>query len=239
MRRATGARIDAEGLAVRSAEGPVFTGLDLAVAPGSLTAVRAGSGGGRTALLLTLSGRMRPSGGQLAVDGHPLPRAARRVRGIASLALCPGVNDLDDRLTVGEHLTERLLLRLRPAPRAARAEALAAAGLDGLDTGRRTGALTAAQRRRLGVALALLDEPRLILVDEADTGLDAAEQEAFWAVLRDVADAGTTTVAACADAERAAGLADVVELHPGRAGGAAAPAAERGTGRHARAEEAA
>ncbi|WP_017538395.1 ABC transporter ATP-binding protein [Nocardiopsis halophila] len=212
MRTATGARVRAEDLGLRTGQGTVYAGVGLDAAPGSLTVLRADSGGGRTSLLLTLAGRMRPTSGTLAVDGHELPRAARRVRGTAALALCEGVNDLDERLRVEEHLRERMLMRLRPAPRSITGPALAAAGLDGLDTRCLVGELSMADKRRLGVALALLDEPRLVLVDNADTGLGPEQQRAFFKRLRTVADTGPTVIAACADAEAARGIAEVVEI---------------------------
>src|SRR5699024_8267939 len=101
----------------------------------------------------------------LRVGGHELPRKARKVRRIAALALCAGVNDLDHRLRVTEHLNERLLMRLRPAPRSLTGPALAATGLTELDITQQVGDLSQAEKQRLGVALALLDEPHLILVD--------------------------------------------------------------------------
>jgi ABC-type multidrug transport system ATPase subunit len=227
MRRATGARIEADGLGLRTGEGAVYSDVSFDTAPGSLVAVAAPSGAGRTALLLTLAGRMRPTSGTLRVDGHALPAAARRVRRIAALGLSDGVNDLDERLTAGDHLAERLLLRARPAERGARAAALDAAGLSDLDRTRRVRDLTAAERRRLGIALALLDEPRLICVDDADRGLSPDDRAALWATLRALADSGPTVVAACADPGDAedAGADTVLTLD--RAGEDAVPGAER------------
>nr|WP_084468598.1 ATP-binding cassette domain-containing protein [Nocardiopsis trehalosi] len=230
MRRATGARIEADGLGLRTGEGAVYSGVSFDAAPGSLVAVAAPSGAGRTALLLTLAGRMRPTSGTLRVDGHALPAAARRVRRIAALGLSDGVNDLDERLTAGDHLAERLLLRARPAERGARAAALDAAGLSDLDRTRRVRDLTAAERRRLGIALALLDEPRLICVDDADRGLSPDDRAALWATLRALADSGPTVVAACADPGGAedAGADTVLTLD--RAGEDAVPSAEPAEG---------
>lgn len=212
MRHATGARIDAEALTVRTGQGTVFSGLDLSVAPGGLTVLHSDSGGGRTALLLTLSGRMRPTAGRLRVDGYELPRKARTVRRIATLALCAGVNDLDDRLRVAEHLRERMLMRLRPAPRSVTRSALASSGLSELDTDRLVGDLSMAEKHRLGVALALLDEPRLVLVDNADDGIGPGQQRKFWRLLRDIADSGPTVVATCTDGDAASDLAEVIPL---------------------------
>ncbi|PSK97180.1 ABC transporter family protein [Murinocardiopsis flavida] len=213
MRRATGVRVDAERLTLRTGEGQVYTGVDLSARPGTLTALRADAGEGRTALLLTLAGRMRPTSGSLTVDGHALPAKARQVRRISALGLSEGVNDLDERLRVREQLNERLLLRLRTATRPLRASALLAAGLDGIDPRRLVRDLSTAERRRLGIALALLDEPRLLLVDDVDAGLDPEHQAALWGTLADLADSGLTVIAACADTSHAPDPTATVPLH--------------------------
>ncbi|WP_017625081.1 P-loop NTPase family protein [Nocardiopsis chromatogenes] len=147
------------------------------------------------------------------MDGHALPRRARKVRGIAALGLSEGVNDLDERLRVAEHLTERMLLRLRPAPKAAAAPALEEVGLGGLDTRTLAKDLTGLERLRLGVALALLEEPRLLLVDDADAGLTREHRREFWGTLRALADTGLTVVAACGDPAGADEDTAVVRLH--------------------------
>src|SRR5699024_12304651 len=106
MRWATGARVRAEGLTLTTREGPAYPNVDLTAAPGSLSVVRAESGGGRSALLLSLTGRMFPTSGDLQVDGFTLPGQARKVRRISSLGLMEDVNALEERLRVREHLTE-------------------------------------------------------------------------------------------------------------------------------------
>lgn len=212
MRRVSGVRVDAEQLELRTAQGTVFSDLDLTVPSGGLTALRTNSGGGRTACLLTLSGRMRPSAGSLRVGGYELPRHARRVRAFASLALCSGVNDLDERMRVAEHLRERLLLRLRPASRSLTQPALWQAGLDELDTTRLIADLSTTEKRQLGLALALLDEPRLVLVDHVDDGLALPQQRRIWHVLRALANSGVTVIATCADGDAASEMAEVVPL---------------------------
>jgi ABC-type multidrug transport system ATPase subunit len=207
MRRATGARVQAEGVGLATREGPVYTGVDFTAQPGTLTVFQADSGGGRSALLLTLTGRMRPSEGTLHVDGHALPRHARRVRRISSLGLMDEVNPLDERLRVGEHLSEGLLLRMRPAARNLADEAMEAAGLGGLDRRSLVRELSMVERRRLGVALALLAEPRLLAVDDVDGGLDPEHQADLWRTLKSLSDEGLTVVATCADPDELAEVA--------------------------------
>lgn len=215
-----GAGVVAEKLGLKGPRGWAFRGIDLAAEPGSLIAVAGPSGSGRTCLLLALTGRMRPTEGTAAVDGLRLPRQMAAVRRVSALAHVPGVTDLDPALTVGEHLRERALLQRRFGdsvrsllrPRAQRAAetrlrvdaALEAAGLDreALPKGSRTAVrdLERLEALRLSVALALIGRPRLLGVDDTDLKLSEAERAEVWALLRSLAEAGTTVVAVCSEA---------------------------------------
>ncbi|MDT0327745.1 ATP-binding cassette domain-containing protein [Nocardiopsis lambiniae] len=208
MRLATGARVMAEDVALVTREGPVYTGVDFTARPGTLTVFQADSGGGRSALLLTLTGRMRPTSGTVYVDGHELPGRARRVRRISSLGLMTEVNALDERLRVREHLSEAALLRFRPAARGLADAAVEAAELADLDRDTMVKELPALERRRLGVALALMAEPRLLAVDDVDGGLSDEHQVLMWRTLKGLSDAGLTVIATCADADALVDVAD-------------------------------
>ncbi|MFE1100906.1 ATP-binding cassette domain-containing protein [Nocardiopsis alba] len=208
MRRATGARVHAEDVTLTTREGPVYTGIDFTARPGTLTVFQADSGGGRSALLLTLTGRMRPSRGTLHVDGFSLPKQARKVRRISSLGLMNDVNDLDERLRVREHLSEARLLRLRPSARSVADEAMEAVGLADLDRKTLTKELPLPERRRLGMALGLIYEPRLLAVDDVDGGLSSEHQAEMWRTLKDLSEEGLTVIATCADARELDTVAD-------------------------------
>ncbi|MEV4436386.1 ATP-binding cassette domain-containing protein [Streptomyces sp. NPDC049585] len=220
----TAAAIAARGLGVKGPRGWVFRSVDISAPPGSLVAVAGPSGSGRTCLLLTLTGRMRPSAGHAEVAGLPLPRRMAAVRRVSALAHVPGVAELDASLTVAEHLREGALLQqrfgslrglLRPragraAAAAARREAaLAAVGLDveALPKGARTVVrdLGRLQALRLSLAVALLGGPRLLAVDDTDLKLSPAERQAVWALLRSLAARGDVTVlAVCSEAPEGA-----------------------------------
>ncbi|WP_432930535.1 ABC transporter ATP-binding protein [Microbispora sp. CA-135349] len=206
-----GVEVAARGLGVRGGHGWVYRHVSLHAAPGTLTVVTGEAGSGRTSLLLTLAGRMKPAEGTLTVGGLAAPR---RIRQVSALGLFPQVNPLDDALSVREHLQERSrthgFLWRRRHPDAGRS-ALAHARLDpdALPHGDRTPVreLTRDQAVRLGVALALLDQPGLLLVDDADTGIPAGRRHELWDTLRGLADGGLTVIAACTDAEEASGVA--------------------------------
>ncbi|MFF3321871.1 ATP-binding cassette domain-containing protein [Streptomyces sp. NPDC002889] len=215
-----GAAVTAEGLGLKGPRGWTFRSVSIDAAPGSLVAIEGPSGTGRTCLLLALSGRMRPTEGHAEVAALQLPRKMAAVRRISALGPVPGVSDLDPALTVAEHLRERALLQrrfdaslralLRPrAERAAEAQgridrALDAAGLDlaALPKQGRTAVrdLERLEELRLSVALALIGRPRLLAVDDADLKLSDAERAEAWALLRSIADGGTTVLAVCSQA---------------------------------------
>ncbi|MEU2096350.1 ATP-binding cassette domain-containing protein [Streptomyces globisporus] len=231
-----GAAVSAEDFGLEGPRGRVFRNVTFSAEPGELVAIEGPSGSGRTCLLLALSGRMRTTEGHAEVGGLRLPKQAAAVRRIAALGPVPGVSELDPAFTVAEHLGERALLQgrygsplralLRPrAERRAAAEArvdeaLEAAGLDPatLPKSGRTSVrdLERLEALRLSVALALIGRPRLLAVDDTDLKLSDAGREQAWALLRSVADAGTTVLAVCSEAP---GNVQVVRTAP--AGGEA------------------
>ncbi|WP_042427787.1 ABC transporter ATP-binding protein [Streptacidiphilus anmyonensis] len=205
-----GAPVAAADLALRGPRGDVYQGVSFTGEPGQLVALVGESGSGRTSLLLSVAGRMRPSGGEATVAGLPLPRRAAAVRKVVALGAVAGVNDLDGGLTVEEHLTERLLLRShgRRAHRRVTA-AIDAAGLTRAELPLRADSLSALQAFRTSLAAALIGRPRVLAVDDVGDRLSDAERDAAWATLRALADAGLTVLATTRQAPADA-RADVV-----------------------------
>jgi ABC-type branched-subunit amino acid transport system ATPase component len=220
----TDAAIHARGLTLTGPRGPVYAGVDLTLRRAGLAAIVGAGGSGRTSLLLTLAGRMRPTTGTLVVEGHDLPRRAAAVHRSAGLAEIHGVNELDEPMTVAEHVRERIAgtspwwhfgvtrstpLRIREV--LARVAVLEPERDVLLPTDIRVGALGAPDRWRLGVALALAGNPGLLFVDDLDAIGNAEEVTLAWRILRRLADSGVTVVAACTDETRIPdGIVDTV-----------------------------
>ncbi|MFD5732244.1 ATP-binding cassette domain-containing protein [Streptomyces sioyaensis] len=214
-----GAAVNARGIGVEGPRGWAFQGIDITAEPGALIAVQGSSGSGRTCLLLALTGRMRITAGEATVAGLPLPKRMGTVRSRTAIAHVPGVVELEPALTVGEHLKEQALLghrfqglsaslpwgkRQKEATRARIDAALAAVRLDpgtlvkGLGTAVRD--LERIEALRLSVALGIMHGPQLLAVDDVDLKLSAEERAEAWQLLRDLAQAGTTIVAAGSEA---------------------------------------
>ena len=88
----------ARGIRMRGPWGPVYGPVDLEIPAGGVSVLVCPSGSGRTALLMTLAGRMRPVAGELTVFGH------RRAKDIFAVSALAGIEDLD---TVSESVTVR------------------------------------------------------------------------------------------------------------------------------------
>jgi ABC-type Mn2+/Zn2+ transport system ATPase subunit len=95
--------ITAAGLGVDGEHGPLFSGIDLALAPG-FHAIQMPGGPGQTALLLTLAGRLKATHGLVTVLGDSEPRAIRRHCSIAAFA---DIDDLEETVTVQTVLAEQ------------------------------------------------------------------------------------------------------------------------------------
>ncbi|WP_392507350.1 ATP-binding cassette domain-containing protein [Naumannella halotolerans] len=89
---------------------PVFGGVDLVVGEGGMGLIRGPGGSGKTALLLSLAGRMQVSDGTGQVCGDDLRKHPGRVRKHVALANVGGITDLEDNFTVAQHIAERLIM---------------------------------------------------------------------------------------------------------------------------------
>lgn len=203
--------LEAAGLTLRTRRGQVYGPVDLALAPGETAMLVGAAGSGKTALLLTLGARMRPTAGRLriaGVDAIARPEAARRA---AAFGIVAGVSDLAASLSVRDTVRRDLAFAGGPASAARVARALAPLG-GALDPGARVGDLTAGQHAALGIALALAAQPAVLLVDAIDADLSPAERDHMLALLRRVAADGTAVVGSCVDPATARGATVVVPM---------------------------
>ncbi|MEZ0165432.1 ATP-binding cassette domain-containing protein [Kineococcus sp. LSe6-4] len=207
--------VRARGLELRAGGRTVFSGLDLDVPAGATLVVRGPASAGKTSLLLTLAGRMRPTGGELTVLGEPLPARAGRVRRRVALAEVRGVNELDDALTVEQHIAERLVLH-RPWHRPWVTAEEVAEQLRRVqeDLARTAGGgpastlrarefvsdLQPLERLTLGVVLALVGRPDVLVVDDVDSLRRTEDRRRAWTSLAALQETGDLTVlASCSD----------------------------------------
>jgi ABC-2 type transport system ATP-binding protein len=199
--------VRAERLRLSSGGRTIYPAMTFQAPAGSLVALLGASGTGKTSLLLTLAGRMRGWHGTATVCGVDVARHSPRVRGLVGLGLMAGVNDLAEALTVSQHVTEQHVFVPR-SKRSDRTDVLARVGLDGA-ANMQVKRLDAEQRVRLGLALAIVRDVRVLMVDDLDRDLNHEERSRILSLLRDLADDGLTVLASCVD-DATAACADLI-----------------------------
>jgi putative spermidine/putrescine transport system ATP-binding protein len=203
-----------------------FTAVDqvqLSVPKGSFVCLLGPSGCGKTTLLRMIAGLEEPSAGRISLEGEDLTTVPTHRRNIGmvfqSLALFA-------HLSVGQNIAYALRIRgIDQAQQDRRVnELLEMVHLDGY-AHRPVAKLSGGQRQRVAIARALAHSPRLFLLDEPLSALDAKLREAMQVELRQLQQAlGVTTVVVTHDQREAMTMADlVVVMGEGRIRQAAAP----------------
>jgi ABC-type glutathione transport system ATPase component len=209
--------LEVSGLRVRFGDREVLHGVDLAVAPGEVVGVIGETGSGKTTLARAIAGLVRPSGGTIRFDSRELPhgRALRAFRraGHLQLVFQDPLRSLDPAMRVRDIVTEGLAIRGRVEPGLAE-EAMRQVELDPELLGRVPRDLSGGQRQRVSIARALITRPRLLLLDEPVSALDAGTRGAVLSMLGSLR--GPARVIVSHDLTSLAGVAErVVVLYDG------------------------
>jgi ABC transport system ATP-binding/permease protein len=192
----TNAELAARNVGYQVGGRTLLAGVDLDAAPGELIAIVGSSGAGKSTLLKVLTGRLRPTSGQVEYGEHDVHDDFAAVA--TRIGLVPQDDLVHARLTARQALTYAAMLRLpedtTKAERAAAvSEALTALEMDA-HADKPISKLSGGQRKRVSVALELLTSPSLLLLDEPTSGLDPALDRHLMTGLRAIADAGRIVV---------------------------------------------
>jgi ABC-2 type transport system ATP-binding protein len=183
--------ISARGLTRRFG---AFTAVDhvtFDVAPGEIFGYLGANGAGKSTTIRMLNGLLAPTSGEATVAGHDVARDPAAVKGAI------GYMSQKFSLYLDLPVTENLLFfggAYGLAGRALRdraAEVLALTGIGDLGDVT-TGDLPGGIRQRLALACAVLHRPGIVFLDEPTAGVDPVARRSFWAIIRDLAAAGTT-----------------------------------------------
>ena len=183
--------------------------LDLDVRAGEIVGLTGANGAGKTTTVECIQGLRRPDAGALSVLGYDPVTQAARLRPLVGSQLQDSA--LPDRLRVAEALDLFGTSRARDG-----GELLEQFGL--AERHRSVfSSLSGGERQRLFLVLALLNRPRLVILDELTQGLDPAARRNVWAAVRQLHDAGTTVLLVTHEIDEAEALCDrIVVLRAGR-----------------------
>lgn len=169
----------------------VLNGVDLQVAPGEIVGLLGPNGVGKSTTLRAAAALTGLDGGQVLVDGVDPARQPLAAR--AAVGYLPDVGGLFPRLTVMEHL--ELAARLRQVHNWEPAALELLRQVDLLDDADLpAGRASHGMSRRLGIAIAMLAAPPVVLLDEPFDGVDPLASRAVRALLRRAAEAGATVL---------------------------------------------
>ena len=194
----------ARGLDVRYEDFTALVGATFAVHYGEALGIVGPNGSGKSTLLKTIAGLLLPSSGELSVLGQP-PRKLPP----GTIAYVPQVEAVDwsfpatvwDVVAMGRFARLHFWQHFGPEDREVVHRALSVVSMADLAE-RRISNLSGGQQQRAFVARALAQEPRLLLLDEPTTGVDAATEEALREIVRELVADGLPVLMATHDLDR-------------------------------------
>jgi branched-chain amino acid transport system ATP-binding protein len=188
---------------------PALHGLTVTVAEGETLAVIGANGAGKTTLLKTVAGILRPTRGEVSLDGEPVTRLAAHQRVARGIAMSPEGRRLFASLSVEENLVVGSYARrsgpwnLRAVyelfPLVAERRSRSAANLSG------------GEQQAVAIGRALMANPRLLLLDEVSLGLAPVVVAQLYAALPRITAQGTTVLVVEQDVHQALAIADRVQ----------------------------
>jgi iron complex transport system ATP-binding protein len=212
----------ASGLHAGYGKDPVLRGVHLELQPGTVTALIGPNGAGKSTLVRCLAGLVRPAAGRVLLDGRDLSTFGRTEIG-RLIAVVPQMTETIFPFTVREIVALGRVARLDALSRAHATDAVAIdRAMSELEleplAGRRIDLLSGGERQRAVLAMALAQEPQVLLLDEPTVHLDPAHQRStLGRIRRLVRERDLVCLAVLHDINLAATLCDrIVALDAGR-----------------------
>jgi len=192
----------------------VLRGVDFEVARGSVFALLGSNGAGKTTVVRILSTLLRADAGTANVNGFDVSTHAAEVR--ETISLTGQFAAVDETLSGRENLVLVARLRHVANPRVVADNLLDRFTLTEA-AARKVSTYSGGMRRRLDIAMSLIGDPRLIVLDEPTTGLDPEARIEVWRTIKQLADDGATVLLTTQYLDEAEQLADrIAILHEGR-----------------------
>ena len=179
--------IEADRLTRRYGDFLAVSQVSFAIKQGEIVGLLGHNGAGKTTIMKMLTGYLEPSSGTIRVDGIDMGEDPKAIQ--AQLGYLPENLPLYPEMSVADYLDYTAQLRgIDPAPavrRAIEATELESKALDPIAT------LSRGFKQRVGVAQAILHEPRFLILDEPTNGLDPGQTEHMRALIERLADSAT------------------------------------------------
>ncbi|XP_037610037.1 ATP-binding cassette sub-family A member 5 isoform X1 [Sebastes umbrosus] len=160
-------------------------GLTFDIYEGQITALLGHSGAGKSTLMNILCGICPPTHGSATIYGSPVAEIAEASEMKQLVGICPQFNIIFDVLTVEEHL--RIFAAIKGIPpsdiNAEVTKVLKDLDLEKIKTAQAKN-LSGGQKRKLSVGIAILGDPKILLLDEPTAGMDPCSRHQVWSLLK-------------------------------------------------------
>ena len=189
--------------------------LSFQVRPGEIFGLVGPDGAGKTTTLRILAGVLTPDAGTATVDGRDIVRQGDEIK--QRISYMPQRFGLYEDLTIDENISFYAdIFAVRHRDRQQRASRLlAAAGLDQFGN-RLAGKLSGGMKQKLGLVVALIHTPSVVILDEPTNGVDPVSRRDFWTILNSLSTQGVTILTSTAYLDEAERCHRVALLHHGR-----------------------
>jgi ABC-2 type transport system ATP-binding protein len=157
-----------------------LNGISLSIGPG-MFGLLGPNGAGKTTFMRILAGIVSPGGGEVRVDGHDLATESGKKAVKAFLGYLPQELGMYTELSAAQFVDYMAILKGQDDPQQRRAQVEKVLEMVGLAdaAGRRIKTFSGGMKRRVGIAQALVNDPKLLIVDEPTAGLDPEERIRF------------------------------------------------------------
>ena len=195
-----GVSVDASDIVIRRGKGRkafiTSNHVSLNIRPGELIAIIGGSGAGKSTILNCMCGYLRPTQGEVYINGNNLYQNFDTIKKL--IGYVPQSDIVYDNLTLHDMLAYTAKLRLpKDTTKAEREEAISRA-IEMVELSEKKKSyiksLSGGQRKRASIAVELLSDPNLMFLDEPSSGLDPGTERNLMLSLRRMADSGKTVV---------------------------------------------
>ncbi|MDR0799902.1 MAG: ABC transporter ATP-binding protein [Dysgonamonadaceae bacterium] len=164
-------------------------GLSISIRAGEFIALLGPNGAGKTTTVEMMEGLRKPDSGEILIEGKTWKKHERELRKIIGLSLQE--TRFSEKLSVRETL--RLFASFFELGDERVDEVIGITGLESKEKSK-VGTLSGGQRQRLALAVALLNHPKVLFLDEPTTGLDPHSRMDLWHILKALKDQGETTL---------------------------------------------
>ncbi|MBV8251133.1 MAG: ATP-binding cassette domain-containing protein [Chitinophaga sp.] len=190
---------------------PAVNGVNLEVFSGEIFGFLGPNGAGKTTTLRMLTTLLQPDAGEVVICSYDLYKQPEKIRAVIGYVSQSGGADKDATAWEDLILQARLYGMPKRAAAARASELLEALGLEDI-ADRRPATYSGGQKRRLDIAIGMINKPKILFLDEPTTGLDPHSREQLWDEVRKLRDLGTTIFLTTHYMEEADALSDRIAI---------------------------